>query len=135
MEIKFKELNADNLFDCCLVLEALGAEQILDVFNKDNLNAIIGGNKDASSIGVVVGMKICGIVIKYLPKAREEIYTFLSNCTVFEDGSSVSVDDLRNMKISKFAKLVMDFFKQDDLSDFFEEVVKFMGMEEASSQS
>lgn len=135
MEIRYKELTVDNLFDCCSVLDAIGTEQILAAFDKNEINALTASGKDASGVGLVIGMKICGVVIKNIPNAKTEICTFIANCIEWENGTAVTADEIRKMNLTTFIKVIKDFFKQDGITDFFKEVAGFVGLEQESSQN
>lgn len=130
-EIKYVDLTVDNLFDFCSVLDAVGAESVLGAFDKAEIAALQKAGKDTKGIGIAVAMKISGIVIKNLPKARDEIYSFFANCMVWDNGSKVTVDDLRKLKIGQFVKLIKEFFAKEDLGDFFKEVAEYAGSEQS----
>lgn len=129
-EIKFVDLTVDNVFDFCAVLDKIGLDTILGAFNKDEILAMQNAGDDVKSIGIALAMKMGGILIKHLSGARNEIYTFFARCMVWESGLPVSPDDVKSMKPGYFLKLLKDFFKKDDLSDFFGEVAEFAGMEQ-----
>lgn len=130
-EIKYMDLTVDNLFDFCAVLDAVGAESVLGAFDKTEIAALQKAGKDTKGIGIAVAMKVSGIVIKNLPKARDEIYSFFANCMIWDNGSKVTVDDLRKIKIGQFVKLIKDFFAKEDLADFFKEVAEYAGLEQS----
>lgn len=134
-EMKFVDLTVDNLFDCCTMIDAIGAEQILAAFDKDEIAALTESGQDIKGVGVVIGMKICGIVIKNLSKARNEVCAFFANCVVWDNGTKVTVDEIRKMKIGQFVKLIKDFFKRDDLVDFFKEVAGYLGSAQSDSEN
>lgn len=134
-DIKFKELTVDNLFDLCAVLDAVGVESIIGAFDKRELNTIMQHEKNSEKLGMVVMMKIIGIVIKNIPKARDEICTFLAGCSEFEDGTVITKEDLKNMRIVPFIKLIKSFSEQEDLKDFFEEVVGSLNTERQNLKS
>lgn len=129
-DIKFKDLTVDNLFDFCNVLDAVGVDSILSAFDKREINALQNANKSMESIGIVITMKIIGVVVKNIPKARKEICTFLENCTEFKDGTKTTDKDFLEMKIVPFVKLIKDFSKKEDLTDFFGAVAEFHGTDQ-----
>lgn len=129
-EIKFVDLTVDNVFDFCAVLDKIGLDNILGAFSKDEIIAMQKAGDDVKSIGIALAMKMGGIVIKHLSGARNEIYTFFARCMVWESGLPVSTNDVKNMKPGFFLKVLKDFFKKDDLSDFFGEVAELAGMEQ-----
>lgn len=134
-DIKFKDLTVDNLFDFCAVLDAVGVESIIGAFDKRELNAIMQHEKNLEKLGMVVMMKIIGIIIKNIPKAKNEICTFLAGCSELEDGTPVTEDDFKSMKVVPFIKLIKSFAEQEDLKDFFEEAVGSLNTERQNLKS
>lgn len=128
-EIKYLDLTVDNLFDFCAVLDAIGLESVIGVFDKKEL-AAIASDKDTHEIGVDVAIKIAGVLLKNVSKARNEICGFLAGCMEWDNGQKVTVDELKKFKIGRFVKLVIEFFKKEDLADFFKEVAEFVGTEQ-----
>ena len=135
MDIRYRELTVDNLFDACSVLDAIGTEQMLSAFNQTEIAAMSASGKDNRGIGVVVAMKICGIVIKYIPAAKNEICAFIAGCIEWENGTAVTVDEIRSMNAITFIRIIRDFFKQDGITDFFKELAALVGLGQESSQS
>ena len=129
-EIKFNDLTVDNVFDFCAVLDKIGLDAILGAFNKDEILAMQNAGDDLKSIGIALAAKMGGILIKNLSGARNEIYTFFARCMVWENGLPVTPDEVKTMKPGFFLKVLKDFFKKEDLADFFGEVAEFAGMEQ-----
>lgn len=127
--MSYQDLTVDNLFDFCAVLDAIGIEAVLGAFDKSEIAAMQQAGKDSKGVGVAITMKIAGIVIKNLPKARNEICAFFANCMLKDDGSRVTAQDLRKLKLGQFVKLIQEFFAKEDLTDFFKEVAVSLGME------
>lgn len=135
MEIRYKELTVNNLFDCCTVLDAIGTDQILAAFDKNEIKALTASGKGARDVGLVIGMKICGIVIKNLPNAKTEICSFFANAMEWDNGTAVTTEEITNMSLVTFTRVIKGFFKQDGITDFFKEVAVFAGMEPENLQS
>ena len=132
-EIKFLDLTADNAFDFCAVIDAIGLESVTTVIKKEEILALQKNGKDAKSIGIIIAMRICGVIVGKLSSARKPIYSFFSGCCVWgNSGKAVTVDELKNLKLPAFLKLMKDFFKKDDLSDFFKEVSELLNMEQVA---
>ncbi len=127
-EIKFKDLDVDSIFDFCAVLNAIGIESVVGAFDKEELFALQGASKGERDVGVAVAMKITGILIKNIAKARDEICTFFANRMVWDNGSPVTADELKKLRIGNFVKLIRDFSRKEDLVDFFREVAGFADM-------
>lgn len=134
-DVKFTDLTVDNLFDFCAVLDAVGTEQMLSAFSREELATLSGGGKDVKDIGIVIAMKVAGIVIKNVPKAREEICSFFAGCMEWDNGTAVTADEVRKFKIGRFMQLIREFFKKDDLADFFKQAAEFAGLTPVSSES
>lgn len=122
-KIKFLDLTADNAFDFCTVLDAVGLESIVNVVSKDEIIALQKSGKDAKSIGLILVMKVFSVIVKKMSSAREPIYSFFAGCCVWDNsGKPVTVDDLRKLKLSAFLKLMKDFVKNDAMMNVIEEV-------------
>lgn len=134
-EITCKSLTVDNLFDFCGVLDAVGVEAMLGTFDKKEIQALRSAGKNSKDVGIVIAMKVAGILVRNLSKARNEIYTFFAGCLVWENGSAVTPEELCGMKIGAFLKLLKEFFKQEDLADFFGQAVELADTEQSNLKS
>ncbi len=123
--IVYKELVVDNLFDCCAVLDAVGVEQFMNVMDSKDVRAMTSKKADSQAVGLVVVTKVASIVIKNIPNAKEPICEFLANCLEWDNGTAVTAEEIRTMKIGVFVEILKGFFKQEGIVDFFAEVVKF----------
>lgn len=133
MEIQILDLTADNAFDFCAVLDAVGVNNVIGAFDKDEIIAMQKGGRDTRAIGIVLAMKAAGIIIRHISAAREPIYTFLAGCTVWSNGHAVTKDDLRKMKIGSFVSLIKQFAQKEDIVDFFTDAAGFASMERTGS--
>lgn len=135
-EYRFKPLTADNAFDFSEVLTVIGVDQMIKAFNLEEIRTIMKSEtNNTKQIGLVMGVKIVGILIGNLSKARNEIYRFFAGCMEWDNGSAVTVEDLKNMPLKQFVKLIKDFAKQDDLTDFFGDVAELADMGQIDSQN
>lgn len=134
-DIKFKELEFDNVFDFCEVIQAIGAEEILSSVNPSEIQNMSKSGKSNEAIGIMLAMKFGAILVKKFPKARNEIYTFFAGCTKWDNGKDVEVEEIKHLKPSAAVKLIKDFAKLEDISDFFKEVSSLidMGQEDLKS--
>lgn len=135
MEMEILDLTVENVFDFCAVLEAVGVENIIGVFDKDEINAMRRGGKDMQNIGMLLAMKAAGVIIKHLSAAREPVYAFLTGCTVWKNGHQVTADDIRKLKLGDFIKLIKQFAAKEDIVDFFSEAAGLAGMEQTDSEN
>lgn len=125
-DFRFKDLTIDNAFDFCEVLAVVGVEQVIGAFDKEEIQALQDSGQDTKDIGVVIAMKVCGILIKNISKARTEICKFFANCMEWDTGTQVTADEVKKFKLKQFAVMVKDFAKKDDLMDFFEAVAELV---------
>lgn len=132
-DFRFKDLTIDNAFDFCEVLAVVGVEQVIGVFDKEEIQALQDSGQDMKDIGIVIAMKVFGILIKNVSKARNEICKFFANCMEWDTGTSVTADEVKKFKLKQFAVMVKDFAKKDDLMDFFEAVAELVNTEQNDS--
>lgn len=135
MEMEILDLTVDNAFDFCAVLDAVGVDNAIGVFNKDEINALREGGKAIKDIGMLLAMKAAGVLVKHLSAAREPVYVFLAGCTVWKNGHPVTADDLRKLKLGAFVRLIKQFAAKEDIVDFFSEVAGLVGMEQTGSEN
>lgn len=126
----YKDLTVDNMFDFCEVLAVIGVEQVIGAFDKDEIKQLQDGGQDMKEIGVVIAVKVCGILIKNISKARNEICRFFANCMEWDNGTQVTADEVKKFKIKQFMLMIKDFAKKDDLIDFFEGVAELLDTEQ-----
>ena len=130
--IKFN-LTVDSMFDFCEVLEAIGIDSIAEEFSKEDLEAF--KNEDSGSVGMTVIMKISKFIVRKLPCVKDELYKFLAGCAEWEDGTPVSVEDMRKMKITQFVKIIRGFLKTEGVMDFFGGAAELPDTEQPDSKN
>ena len=126
-DFRFKDLTVDNVFDFCEVLAAIGVEQVIGAFDKDEIQQLQESGEDIKGIGVVIAVRVCGILIKNISKARNEICRFFANCMEWDNGTVVTLEEVKKFKLKQFVIMIKDFAKKDDLVDFFEGVAELLG--------
>ena len=134
-DFRFKDLTVDNAFDFCEVLAVIGVEQVIGAFDKDEIQQLQESGEDIKGIGVVIAVKVCGILIKNISKARNEICRFFANCMEWDNGTPVTLEEVKKFKLKQFVVMVKDFAKKDDLMDFFEGVAELLGTDQSDSKS
>lgn len=134
-DFRFKDLTVDNVFDFCEILAVIGVEQVIGAFDKDEIQQLQESGTDMKEVGIVIAMKVCGILIKNISKARNEIYKFFANCMEWDNGTAVTADDVKKFKLKQFVFMIKDFARKDDIMDFFEAVAESVGTEQNDSMS
>lgn len=110
-ELKFEELSAEHLFLFCDVIEAIGLEEFSNAYTESKENA------------ASIGFKMAAVLVKGLKKAKEPIYKFFEGCTNY------SYDEVSNMKLVPFTKMIKEFTQKPELADFLGEVTSFLNTE------
>lgn len=134
-DCRYKDLTIDNAFDFCEILAAIGVEQVIGVFDADEIKQLQESGQEMKGVGIVIAMKICGILIKNISKARNEICAFFANCMEWDNGTPVTVEEVKRFKLKQFVKVIKEFSKKDDLMDFFEGVAELVGTEQNDSMN
>lgn len=134
-DVKFKDLVVDDAFNFCAVLDAIGTDQLFGAFSPEEIEAMQENGSDMKTIGIAVAMKIGSVLIKNFPKAKDPICSFFANCMEWDNGSAVTADELKKFKIGRFFKLIKEFFKKDDLVDFFKDVAELLDMGQDDSRN
>lgn len=116
-EFTFKTLTSDQLFNFCEVLDAIGIDAFADIFSKENL-AEFKDSEDTEKAGIALGMKILKVLVKNLPNAKNQIHVFLASCV--ED---TTAEEIKNLPLPQFMKLIKDFVTNDGMKDFFREAI------------
>lgn len=134
-DFRFKDLTVDNAFDFCEVLTAIGVEQVIGAFDKDEIQQLQESGEDIKGIGVVIAVRVCVILIKNISKARNEICRFFANCMEWDNGTPVTLEEVKKFKLNQFVIMIKDFATKDDLVDFFEGVAELLGTDQSDSKS
>ncbi len=110
-ELIFQDLTAEHLFLFCDVIEAIGLEEFASAFSN--------GDENSAS----TGFKIGSVIVKGLKQSKTQIYKFFEGCTNY------SYEEISNMELVPFTKMIKKFAKKPELADFFTEVTSLLNME------
>lgn len=108
--------------------EGEGISKIMKMFTTNGENTVGNSAEDSSkeatsentveALGLSLAFEVAEIIFNNLENCENDIFKFLASV------SGMNVEDVRNLKISVFAEMVIDFFKKDDFKDFFKVVSK-----------
>jgi len=143
MEIKYKDLTVDNVFDACNVIDKIGFENMLNSIDSETINALKSNtdkdetlnSDDKRAIGIRIAFNFASIVIKNIGFAKIEICRFIAGCCEWENGSPVTSEDILGMKAPSFVRLIKGLFKREDMGDFFSEVSELLSMGRSDSKN
>lgn len=125
----FKKLTAEHIFPMINIINKIGIKEFKAAFEGEEIKKIIGmsakrnpdekADEDViSKVGVTVLLEAAQIVLSNIPKCENEIFKFLSSVSTLDEKM------VRNLGIAEFAEMVFDFFKKEELGDFFKVVSK-----------
>ncbi len=129
----YKELNLENLFDFCSVLDKIGIEEFKGAFNGLTTQQSIQNGESDTEVGVSVVFDMVGILCKNMPKCKDEICRFTANCIMHDDETPYTAGQVRKMSIAEFFKTLQGIFTQPDIADFFKQAAKWLGMGKKNS--
>ena len=110
---EIRPLVASDMGAICKIITAIGVRQFKECFKIEDFQ---GGNAEKVGFGVV--FDIAGIIISNIPKAEEEIQTFLASLT------GMKVADIKKLPLADYGEMIMDVVMKEDFRDFFKRVMK-----------
>lgn len=110
---ELRPLVATDMGTICKIITAIGVRQFKDCFNVEQIK---GG--DAQQVGFSVIFDVAGIIIANIPKAEDEIQSFLSSL------SGMKVTEIRKLPFADYGEMIIDVVTKEDFQDFFRRVMK-----------
>lgn len=108
-----RPLVATDMGQICKIITAVGVRQFKEAFNQDDIK---GKSVEAAGIDVLLG--IAGIAFSNIPKAEEEIQTFVASVT------GMSIDQVRHLPFADYGEIILDIVTKQEFQDFFGRVMK-----------
>jgi len=113
--------NADDIFLMFRILTKVGVKNIKGCFESEEVkNAMrlamlnnADGEKELSSIGILVAIDVASVIMEHLDGAKNDIYAFLSRL------SGMKAEDIAQMNPGDFAEMIIDVVKLEGFRDFF----------------
>lgn len=112
-------LTAEDMFPMCNIIAKIGVKEFTNCFRSPDVSRAISGAKtedgarDINAVGVAVLMDIVGIVVSNISKAKDDIYTLLSQL------SGMTKREISALPMAVFFQMVVDVLKKDEFKDFF----------------
>jgi hypothetical protein len=110
---EIRPLVASDMGAICKIITAIGVRQFKECFKVEDFK---GGNVE--EVGFAVVFDIAGIVIANIPKAEEDIQTFVASVT------GLSVKEVKSIPFADYGELIVKIVAKDDFPDFFKRVMK-----------
>lgn len=115
-KIEMRKLNGQDLFPMLKILSKVKVkDMVLDFLKKrDKLSKEKEiTEQETKEIGMEVFADIIDTAMCNLDLAKEDINKLLANLC------NVRIDEIQNLGMIEYTKLVMEFFSKEELSDFF----------------
>lgn len=133
---KLRKLCADDIFPMVNIISKIGIENMADCFDAKEMADIMNSvdstldeadGKESSDnnamadvltkqIGIKVIMKLVGLLLKNLGKIKRELYQFLAGL------SGMTEKEIAALPLGTFTQMIVDVFKKEEFSDFFQVV-------------
>lgn len=121
---ELRPLCSKDLFPMFKIISKIGIDEFKNCFSSPEvLRMVSTGKADAGQVGVTVALEIASIVCANLPKAEEDIYSFLSSV------SGMKVKEIQELDMVTFLDMIVTLIKKDEFKDFFKGVSKLFNSE------
>ncbi len=114
---ELRPLVATDMGVICKIITAIGVRQFKECFNVGDIK-----NMDVEKIGFSVVFDIAGIIISNIPKAENEIQSFLASLT------GMTVPAIKKMPFADYGELIIEVITKQEFQDFFKRVMKLFNL-------
>lgn len=114
---ELRPLVAADMGTICKIITAIGVRQFKECFNVGDVK-----NMDAGKIGFSVVFDIAGIIISNIPKAENEIQSFLASLT------GMTAPAIKKMPFADYGELIIEVITKQEFQDFFKRVMKLFNL-------
>lgn len=123
-----RRLNANDLFVMMRIINKIGIGEVKKMFSSAEIKKVLADTmKDgkiddnaASAVGVQVMLELACVVTAHIPDCQSEIYDFLSGL------SGLKVEEIASLDMTVFVEMIMDVFKKQEFTDFFQRLVELL---------
>ena len=126
-----RELEGDDAFLMIRILSKIGIDRLKACMEASSVKAAVAivTSKDAdasakeqamNSVGIALMLEVASTVMERLPDCRNEIYTLLAQV------SGQTFEDIAHMKLIPLTRMIKEFFRKPEFSDFFTEVTELL---------
>lgn len=126
-----RDLEGDDAFLMIRILSKIGIDRLKKCMEANSVKASVkimmdketdAAAKDEAmnSIGIALMLEVASAVMERLPDCRDEIYTLLAQV------SGQKFEDIAHMKLIPLTRMIKEFFRKPEFSDFFTEVFELL---------
>lgn len=118
-EYTLRNLKASDLFMMTKIINKIGIKEFKDCFNSPDVKDAITGTetKDVTAVGMQVMLELATVVVSHLPDCEMEIYQFLASLAETNPG------EIRELPVNTFIDMILEVFRKEEFTDFFQRVV------------
>lgn len=110
-EIKLRSFVLEDLDLVLEIIDKIGVEEFRDCFKDIKIDKK-GKKINVTSIGIDVGFKIAGKIIKNVKKCLDSFYELISKL------SEKDIEDVKKMDLFRISKALIEMFQRQDCKDF-----------------
>jgi len=111
---ELRHLVASDMGAICKIITAIGVREFKKCFNIDEIKSA----ENVEQVGFGVVFDIAGIIIENIPRAEEQIQSFLASVT------GMKLAEIKQMPFADYGELIIEVVTKDDFKDFFKRVMK-----------
>jgi len=111
---ELRPLVASDMGAICKIITAIGVREFKKCFNIDEIK----NSENVEQVGFGVVFDIAGIIIENIPRAEEQIQSFLASVT------GMKLAEIKQMPFADYGELIIEVVTKDDFKDFFKRVMK-----------
>lgn len=108
-----RPLVATDMGQICKIITAVGVRQFKEAFKQDDIK---GKSVEAAGLDVLLG--IAGIAFSNIPKAEDEIQTFVASVT------GMSLAQVQQLPFADYGEIILDIVTKQEFRDFFARAMK-----------
>ena len=116
-EYELRPLVASDMGAICKIITAIGIKEFKNCFKKEDFTG-----KDLETVGLGVFFDLAGIIVANIPRAEEEIQSFVASLT------GMKVAEVQKMPFADYGELVVTIVMKEDFRDFFKRVMKLFNL-------
>lgn len=112
---ELRPLIASDMGAICKIITAIGVRQIKECFNLDDFK---DAKNNVEKVGFSLTFDIAGIIISNIPRAEDEIQSFLASLT------GMKISEIKEIPFAEYGEMIIDVVTKEEFQDFFKRVMK-----------
>lgn len=110
---ELRKLQSADIFIMSKIISKIGVSELRNCFNAEDMKQITGSQEDIlQQVGIGVALEVANVVLTNVPKAEQEIYSFLSSL------SGKEPKEIEELDMVTFAQMLVDVFRKEEFKGF-----------------